>query len=153
MPREMLGLGHLQKSETLGNRVPTQREKAISFSTLVLVTEPRNYQMAGKHSFLCQRCAISLRDIVPYEQKAMATHFHPLAWKNPRMERPGRLQSIGSPRIRHDWATSFSLFAFVNWRRKLQPTPVFLPGESPGRWSLVSCCLWGCTESDTTEVN
>ena len=71
----------------------------------------------------------------------------------PRMERHGRLQSMGSLRIRHDWATSFSLFAFVNWRRKLQPTQVFLPGESLGRWSLVGCSLWGCTESDTTEVN
>jgi len=38
------------------------------------------------------------------------------------------------------------------WRRKWQPTPVFLPGESQGRGSLVGCCLWGCTESDTTEV-
>ena len=34
----------------------------------------------------------------------------------------------------------------------IQPTPVFLPGESQGRGSLVSCCLWGCTESDMTEV-
>ena len=42
-------------------------------------------------------------------------------------------------------------FAFMHWRRKWQPTPVFLPGESQGRWSRVSCCLWGCTESDTTE--
>ena len=32
------------------------------------------------------------------------------------------------------------------------PTPVFLPGESQGRWSLVGCCLWGRTESDTTEA-
>ena len=38
-------------------------------------------------------------------------------------------------------------------RRKWQPTPVFLPGESQGQGSLVGCCLWGCTESDTTEVN
>jgi len=38
------------------------------------------------------------------------------------------------------------------WRRNWQPTPVFLPGESQGRGSLVGCCLWGCTESDTTEV-
>ena len=38
------------------------------------------------------------------------------------------------------------------WRRKRQPTPVFLPGESQGRVSLVGCRLWGCTESDTTEV-
>ena len=38
------------------------------------------------------------------------------------------------------------------WRRKWQPTPVFLPGESQGRGSLVGCHLWGRTESDTTEV-
>ena len=38
------------------------------------------------------------------------------------------------------------------WRRKGQPTPVFLPGESQGRRSLVGCCLWGCTESDMTEA-
>ena len=37
-------------------------------------------------------------------------------------------------------------------RRKWQPTPVFLPGESQGRGSLVGCHLWGRTESDTTEV-
>ena len=40
----------------------------------------------------------------------------------------------------------------MHWRRKWQPTPVFLPGESQGRGSLVSCHLWGCTESNTTEV-
>ena len=40
----------------------------------------------------------------------------------------------------------------VAWRKKWQPTPVFLPGESQGRWSLVGCRLWGQTESDTTEV-
>ena len=43
-------------------------------------------------------------------------------------------------------------FTFVHWRRKWQPTPVFLPGESQGRRSLVGCCLWGCTELDTTEA-
>ena len=40
----------------------------------------------------------------------------------------------------------------MHCRRKWQPTPVFLPGESPGRGSLVGCRLWGRTESDTTEV-
>ena len=38
------------------------------------------------------------------------------------------------------------------WRRQWQPTPVFLPGESQGRGSLVGCRLWGRTESDTTEA-
>ena len=81
--------------------------------------------------------------------------WHPtpvLAWKIPWMEEPGGLQSMGSRRVRHDWATSLSLFTFMHWRRKWQPPPVFLPGESQGRGSLVGCCLWGCTELDTTEA-
>ena len=48
--------------------------------------------------------------------------------------------------------TQLSNFTFMYWRRKWQPTPVFLPGESQGWWSLVGCCLWGRTELDTTEA-
>ena len=51
----------------------------------------------------------------------------------------------------------FCLIFFCVWffvsERKWHPTPVFLPGESQGQGSLVGCRLWGCTESDTTEVN
>ena len=82
----------------------------------------------------------------------MAPHSSTLAWKIPWTEEPGGLQSMGSLRVGHDWATSLSLFTFMHWRRKWQPTPVFLPGESQGRWSLVGCRLWYCTELDTTEV-
>ena len=85
-------------------------------------------------------------------EKAMAPHSSTLAWKIPWTEEPGRLQSMGSRRVRHDWATSFLLFTFMHWRRKWQPTPVFLPGESQGRESLVGCRLWGRTESNMTEV-
>ena len=81
----------------------------------------------------------------------MATHSSTLAWKIPWMEEPARLQSIGSLRVRHDWATSLSLFTFLHWRRKWLPTPVFLPGEPQGRESLVGCSPWGPYESDTTE--
>ena len=88
----------------------------------------------------------------PKMERAMATHSSTLAWKIPWTEEPGRLQSMGSIRVRHNWATSLSLFTFMHWRRQRQPTPVFLPGESQGRGSLVGCRLWGCTESDTTEV-
>ena len=63
-----------------------------------------------------------------------------------------RLQSMGSQRVGHDWATSLWLFTFMHWRRKWQPTPVFLPGESQGWGSLVGCHLWGHTQSDTTEA-
>ena len=75
-----------------------------------------------------------------------------LAWKIPWTEEPGGLQSMGSQRVRHNWVTSLSLFTFMPWRRKRQPTPVFLPGESQGWGSLAGCCLWGCTELDTTEA-
>ena len=104
-----------------------------------------------------------------------------LAWRTPWTEEPGRLQSKGSQRFRCDWvANTFSnIFLFsmwekklikfiflrgillsfllgrssnANWRRKWQPTPVFLPRESQGWGSLVGCRLRGRTESDTTEV-
>ena len=76
-------------------------------------------------------------------EKAMATHSSTLTWKIPWMEEPGRLQSMGSLRVGHDWATSLSLFTFMRWRRKWHPNPVFLPGESQGWGSLVGCHLWG----------
>ena len=79
-------------------------------------------------------------------EKAMAPHSSTLAWKIPWTEEPGRLQTMGLWRVGHDWATSLSLFTFMHWRRKWQPTPEFLPGESQGRGSLVGCCLWGRTE-------
>ena len=85
-------------------------------------------------------------------EKAMAPHSSTLAWKILWTEEPGRLQSMGSRRVRHDWATSLSLFTFLHWRRKWQPTPVFLPGESQGWGSLVGFHLWGRKESDTTEA-
>ena len=74
-------------------------------------------------------------------EKAMAPHSGTPVWRIPWIEEPGRLQSMGSLRVRHNWPTSLSLFTFIHWRRKWQPTPVFLPGESQGRRSLVGCRL------------
>ena len=82
----------------------------------------------------------------------MAPHSSTLAWKIPWTEEPGRLQSMGSRRVGYDRSTSLSLFTFLHWRKKWQPTPVFLPGESQGWGSLVGGRLWGRTESDTTEA-
>ena len=65
-------------------------------------------------------------------EKALAPHSSTLAWKIPWTEEPGGLQSMESWRVGHDWVTSLSLFTFMHWRRKWQPTPVFLPGESQG---------------------
>ena len=85
-------------------------------------------------------------------EKEMATHSSTLVWKIPWTEKPGKLQSVGLQRVGLDWVTSLSLFSFMHWRRKWQPTPVFLPGESQGQGSLVGGRLWGRTESETTEV-
>ena len=81
-------------------------------------------------------------------EKAAAPHSSTLAWKIPWMEEPGRLQSMESPRVGHDWVTSLSLFTFMHWRGQWQPTPVFLPGESQGqgaRWAAI----YGVVQSHT----
>ena len=78
----------------------------------------------------------------------MAAHSSTLAWKIAWTEEPGRVQSMESLRVRHDWVTSLPLFTFMHWRRKWQPTPVFLPGESQGRgawWAAV----YGVAQSQT----
>ena len=85
-------------------------------------------------------------------EKAMAPHSSTLAWKIPWTEEPARLQSMGLQRVRHDWATSLWFFTLMHWRRKWQPTSMFLPGEPQGRGSPVSCPLWGRKESDTIEA-
>ena len=82
----------------------------------------------------------------------MRTHSSILVWKIPWTEEPGRLQSMGLLEVGHNWETWLSLFTFMHWKRKWQPTPVFLPGESQGWGRLVGCRLWGCTESDQTRL-
>ena len=85
----------------------------------------------------------------------MAAHSSTLAWKISWMEEPGRLQSmglgVGHARSRTQLSDFTLLFTFIHWKRKWQPTPVFLPGESQGQGILVGCRLRGCTELDTTE--
>ena len=70
----------------------------------------------------------------------MTPHSSTLVWKIPWREEPGRLQSMGLLGVGNNWATSLSLFTFMHWRKKWQPTPVFLPGESRGQgawWAAV----------------
>ena len=70
-------------------------------------------------------------------------HSSTLAWKIPWTEEPGGLQSMGS-RVRHNWATSL----FTHRRRKWQPAPVFLPGESHG-WGAWWAAVYGVAQSRT----
>ena len=80
-------------------------------------------------------------------EKAMATHSGTLAWKIPWTEEPGRLQSMGSLRVRHDWATSLSLFTFMPWRRKwqLQYSCLENPRDGGAWWAA----LYGVAQSRT----
>ena len=102
-------------------------------------------------SFFFFSCSLQL-DFSEYQtslsEKAMAPHSSTLAWKIPWAVEPRRLQSMGSLRVGHNWATSLSLFTFMHWRRKWQPTPVFLPGESQGQGSLVAA-VYGVVQGQT----
>ena len=82
----------------------------------------------------------------------MAPHSSTLAWKIPWTEEPDGLQSMGSRRVGHDWVTSLSLFTFMRWRRKWQPTPALLCGGSCGQRSLAGYGPQGHKESDMAEV-
>ena len=127
-----------------------------SYTQLIRIPSLSSSTISGKNqaTLLCQPQSHILFMLIStsLSEKAMATYSSTLAWKIPWMEEPGRLQSMGSLRVGHDRETSLSLFTFMHWRRKWQPTPAFLPGESQGRGSLVGCRLQGCTESDTTEA-
>ena len=81
----------------------------------------------------------------------MAPYSSTLAWKIPWMEEPGA--AVHGVAVSRTQLSNFDFtFHFHHWRRKWQPTPVFLPGEFQGWRSLVGCHLWGHTELDTTEV-
>ena len=82
-----------------------------------------------------------------YSEKAMAPHSSTLAWKIPWTEEPGRLQSMRSHRVGHDWSDIVAAAAEFQWH----PTPVLLPGKPHGRRSLEGCSPWGRWVSDTTE--
>ena len=71
-------------------------------------------------------------------EKEMATHSSTLAWKIPWMEERGRVQSIGSQRVRHNWVTSLSLFHFLQHYIDYNEGPMhphlqacLVPGASP----------------------
>ena len=146
MVNSELGLNSGVTESSSGHRYTLQLCPALSSSEGPVLCPPCVPLQWTKHTWNY------LISSVAQMEKAMAPHSSTLAWKIPWMEEPGRLHSMGLLRVWHDRATSLSLFTFMHWRRKWQPTPVFLPGESQGRGSLVGCRLRGCTESDTTEA-
>ena len=108
-----------------------------SFNPLItqLASLPTNAhpQMVSK-SHLINRNSSVLKGVCQKYQDNFLSHY----------ESPEVLRALGQ--------LSDFTFTFMHWRRKWQPTPVFLPGESQGWRSLVGCRLWGRTESDMTEA-
>ena len=125
--------------------LPSMRSQRVGhdWSDLAAVASLNRYLNFIEYSYI----AIDTQ-LYEYLEKEMATHSSTLAWKIPWTKEPGRLQSMGSQRVGHDWATSLSLFILMHWRRKWQPTPVFLPGNPRKRgawWAAVS----GVTQGQT----
>ena len=81
-------------------------------------------------------------------EKAMAPHSSTLAWKIPWTEEPGRLQSMGSLRVGHDWATSLSLCTFMHWRRKVNPLQ-YSCLENPRDRGAWRAAVYGVAQSRT----
>ena len=124
-----------------------------SCTSLLSISEVTGLVYTWLSSYLCSLClCCPKRSLLIIRRRQWRATPVLLPGEAQWTEEPGGLQSMGSLRVRHNWATSLSLFTFMHWRRKWQPTPVFLPGESQGQGNLVGCHLWGCTESDTTEM-
>ena len=124
---------------SLGQEDPLEKEMATHSSTLAWkipwTKEPGRLQSlesqrVGRPNNNC-KCMPFCHSVI-----SVAPHSSTLAWKIPWTKEPGRLQSMGLLGVRHDWATSLSLFTFMHWRRKWQPTSVLawrIPGTGePG---------------------
>ena len=114
---------------------------------------PQHVSMSGVHLDYKLNVRILSTSLATVFGEGNGTPLQYCCLENPMDGGACRLQSLGSMRVGHDRATSLSLFTFMHWRRKRQPTAVFLPAESQRRRSLVGCRLWGRTESDTTQAS
>ena len=132
---------------SLGGADPLEKAMAPHSSTrawkIPWTEEPDRLQ-----SMESQRVRHDWTEWLHFQEVIAQPHSSTLAWKIPWMEELGRLQSMGLLRVRRDWGTSLSLVTFMHWRRKWQPTPVFLPGESQGRGSLVAA-VYGVAQNQT----
>ena len=124
--------------EIILNKSESERWKLYDCAYMwSLKNKPKRKGVGGKHSGWMEQAVAPAPVLSPGESHGRRS----LVGYSPR----------GSCRVRHDWATSLSLFTFLHWRRKWQPTPVFLPGEFQGWRSLVGYSPWSRVESDMTE--
>ena len=102
--------------------------------------------LQGNHHLQCSLFLNWINIYIIHSEKAMATHSSTLAWKIPRTKEPGRLQSMGSLGVGHDWATSLSLSCFGEGNgNPLQCSCLENPRDGGAWWAAVS----GVTQSRT----
>ena len=83
-------------------------------------------------------------------EKEMATHSSSHAWKIPWMDESDRLQSMGSQRVGHNWATSFHSLLTLSLEKEMATHSSILDWRIP--WPEESGGPWGHRESDMTEI-
>ena len=121
---------------------------AVQGTLKSLLQHPSSKASILWHSAANVLCIYSVFKLVPGEGNGTPLQYSCL--ENPM---DGGAGSAAVHGVAKSWTRmSVVTFTFMHWRRKWQPTPVFLPGEPQGRGSLVGCCLWGHTELDMTEA-
>ena len=106
-------------------------------------------QLTAPSSQSCHQIVIAC-SLAPWLEKAMAPQSSTLVWKIPWMEEPGRLQSMRSRRVGHDWATSLSLSCIGEGNgNPLQCSCLESPSDGG---SLVGCHLWAAVMQSQTRL-
>ena len=139
--------GRISKNNVNISLLPITRKvfRSIRYKNVYYVFSEVKMKISQSYPTLCNPV-----DCSPEEGNGTPLQYSCL--ENP-MDRGAWCAAVhGVSKSRARLSASLSLFTFMHWRRKWQPTPVFLPGESQGRGSLVGCRLWGHTELDMTEA-
>ena len=126
----------------------------LSFRLRPDITPTQNLTTLSKETQLHWRPSLSAYSTLPSTKSFGEGNGNPLQYsclESPMDEGAWKAAVNGVAKSRAPLSLFTSLFTFMHWRRKWQPTPIFLLGESLGQRSLVGCRLWCRTESDTTE--
>ena len=118
-----------------------------------------NHEVTGRKEWLMRTMEMPTQSPIPVWAQQLGLLWEGISHLLSRhnlgfqlLEAKSITDSISHPCLYSKTSSLIQHYCCHMWRRKWQPTPLFLPGESQGQGSLVGCRLWGRTESDTTEA-